>query len=79
MGRIERANRITQRKSGVWGTSSQDLLMVVSKLFRLSEQEARSRPDTNTSRYVYAGIPLLLAAAHSFTIEYFLPLNTKAS
>src|SRR6266404_5406716 len=70
MGRVERADRITQRKSGAWGTSSQDFLMVVARLFRLSEQEASSRPDGNTSRYVYAGIPLLLAACHSFIIEY---------
>jgi hypothetical protein len=70
MGRVERTDRISQRKSGAWGTSSQDLLMVVANLFRLSEQEASSRPDGNTSRYVYAGIPLLLAAAHSFIIEY---------
>ena len=40
------------------------------RLFRLSRDEASARPDRNTSRFVYAGIPLLLAAAYSFAIEY---------
>jgi hypothetical protein len=62
-GRAERSGRIAHRKSGAWGTSSQDVLMVAAKL-------ARSRQDGNTSRYVYGGIPLLLAATHSFIIEY---------
>jgi hypothetical protein len=61
-GRADRFGRITQRKSGAWGTSSQDLLFVASRLFRLSRDES--------PRFVYAGIPLLLAAAHSFAIEY---------
>lgn len=69
-GRSDRSSRVTQRKPGAWGTTSQDLLYVAVRLFRLSREEASSRPDKNTSRFVYAGIPLLLAAAHSFAIEY---------
>lgn len=69
-GRADRSRRITQRKSGAWGTTSQDLLFVAARLFRLSRQESTSRPDKNSSCYVYAGIPLLLASTHSFAIEY---------
>jgi hypothetical protein len=69
-GRSDRSGRITERKSGTWGTVSQDLLFLTARLFRLSRDEAISRPDKNTSRFVYAGIPLLLAAIQSFAIEY---------
>ena len=75
MGRVDRIDRITERKSGSWGTSSQHVLALVAKLFRFSEQDASSALDRNTSRYVYAGIPLLLAAAYSFVIEYEGILN----
>lgn len=69
-GRDDRLGRVTQRRSGAWGTTSQDLLYLTSKLFRNSKGEASSSSDGNTSRFVYAGVPLLLAALHSFTIEY---------
>ena len=75
-GRTDRSSRITQRKSGTWGTTSQDLLFVAVRLYRLSRDESSSRPDKNSSRLVYAGIPLLLAAAHSFAIEYEGILNS---
>lgn len=77
-GRTDRSGRITQRKSGTWGTTSQDLLFVGVRLFRLSREESSCRPDKNTSRFVYAGIPLLLAAAHSFAIEYEAIMNLGA-
>lgn len=70
IGRKDRLNRITQRKSGAWGTISQDILMVASRLYRLSRDESNSSSDKNNSRFVYAGIPLLLAAVWSFAIEY---------
>ncbi|HXA78703.1 MAG TPA: hypothetical protein VNV41_16330 [Candidatus Acidoferrales bacterium] len=69
-GRSDRSGRITQRRSGSWGSTSQDMLTVVARLFRLSNAEAKSQPDKNHSRYVYAGIPLLLAAVQSFAVEY---------
>jgi hypothetical protein len=69
-GRADRSSRITQRKGGTWGTSSQDLLFVAARLFHLSKGESSSALDRNFSRFVYGGIPLLLAAAHSFSIEY---------
>jgi hypothetical protein len=83
-GRSDRSARITQRRSGSWGSTSQDMLTVVARLFRLSNDEAKSRPDKNHSRYVYAGIPLLLAAVQSFAVEYegmlsLEPLPTELS
>src|SRR5882762_1188049 len=69
-GRSDRARRITERRSGAWGTTSSDLLFVAARIFRLSKDESSSRKDKNMSRFVYAGIPLLLAAVHSFAIEY---------
>ena len=69
-GRTDRLSRVTQHKSGAWGTVSQDLLHLAAKLFRLSKDESNAQTDKNTSRFVYAGIPLLLSAAHSFAVEY---------
>jgi len=44
--------------------------MVASRLYRLSRDESDLSSDKNHSRFVYAGIPLLLAAIWSFAIEY---------
>lgn len=74
-GRCDRFGRITSRKSGAWASTSQDLLWVTAKLFRLSSDESRRQADKNNSRFVYAGIPLLLAAVWSFAIEYEGMLN----
>ena len=76
-GRKQRTDRLIQRKSGSWGTTSQDLLFVVSRLFRLSADESNSSADKNHSRYVYAGVPLLLSAVKSFIIEYEGMLNLQ--
>jgi len=69
-GRIDRSGRIANFKSGAWATTSQDLLFVVSKLFHQSRTEASHKSDKNSSGFVYAGIPLLLAAVWSFAVEY---------
>src|SRR5882724_8561099 len=69
-GWTERTGRTTQRRSGAWGTTSQDLLFLTARLFRFSRDESGSQPDKNSSHFVYAGIPLLLAATQSFAIEY---------
>ena len=69
-GSKDREQRLTQWRSGSWGTVSQDLLHLVAKLFRLSKAEAESSEDRNSSRFVYAGIPLLVSALRSFIIEY---------
>ena len=76
-GRNDRLSRVTKHKSGTWGTVSQDLLHLAAKLFRMSKDESNSRADKNTSRFVYAGIPLLLAAVHSFAVEYEGILNLE--
>lgn len=60
-GRNDRLERITQQKVGPWATTSQYLLWTASRLFDLSRQEPR---------FVYAGLPLLMAALHSFALEY---------
>lgn len=41
--------------------------MVAARLFRLSRDES--------ARFAYAGIPLLLAAVHSFALEYEVIMN----
>jgi hypothetical protein len=76
-GRNDRLSRVTEHRSGAWGTVSQDLLHLAAKLFRLSKDESNSQLDKNTSRFVYAGIPLLLAAVHSFAVEYEGILNLE--
>lgn len=76
-GRKERSDRLTQPKTGAWGTSSQDLLSFAGRLFRMSAEEARSSLDQNQSDFTYAGVPLLLAAVQSFIIEYEGMLNLQ--
>ena len=39
-------------------------------MYALSVREAKRSPDGNWSDYVYAGIPLLLASVHAFSVEY---------
>jgi hypothetical protein len=64
-------------KSGAWATTSQDLLWVVVRLFHESRSEASQKSDKNNSGFVYAGIPLLLAAVWSFAVEYEGMLHTS--
>jgi len=76
-GRKERSDRLTQRKTGAWGTISQNLLAFAGRQFRMSAEEARSSRDQNHSDFTYAGVPLLLAAVQSFIIEYEGTLNLQ--
>jgi len=76
-GRRDRESRIIDQKSGSWASSSQDLLYLAVRLFRISKEESASMPDHNMSRFVYAGIPFLLAAVHSFIVEYEGILPTR--
>jgi hypothetical protein len=48
----------------------------VSKLYQHSKQEATSL-DGNWSRYVYAGLPMLLAALQALVVEYEFLLNLR--
>ena len=68
-GAKDRAARIGQRRSGVWRTVSSDLLYLASKLYKLSEQEANYSATGNSSKMVFAGIPLLMASIHALIIE----------
>jgi hypothetical protein len=75
--REERSERLTQRKSGGWATTSQNVLYLVSKLYRLSAEEAAIAQDKIHSRYILAGLPLLFSAMYSFIIEYEAMLNPQ--
>lgn len=70
MARKDRRQRLEQRVSGAWGTISSDLAYLAKKLYGLSRAEAASSKDGNNSMFVYAGIPILVAALRSFIIEY---------
>jgi hypothetical protein len=77
-GRKDREARVTTRHGGSAGTSSQDILLLVSKLYEHSRQEATSL-DGNWSRYVYAGLPMLLAALQALVAEFEFLLNPSGS
>jgi hypothetical protein len=66
----DRQDRLTDRNPGQWATSSQDYLLVVSKLYALSWREAKRSANGNWSGYAYAGIPLLISSIHAFIVEY---------
>jgi hypothetical protein len=68
-GTKDRTDRVKQRRSGQWATISPDLLYLASKLYKLSEQEAESSRDGNTSKMVFAGIPLLISSIYALIVE----------
>jgi hypothetical protein len=68
-GTKDRIARIEQRRSGPWSTVSSDFLFLASKLYKLSEQEARLSPGGNSSQMVFAGIPLLVSSIYALIIE----------
>src|ERR1039457_3171453 len=74
----DREDRLTDRNPGQWATSSQDYLLVVSKLFALSWREAKRYANGNWSGYLYAGIPLLISSIHAFMVEYENMLRPKS-
>jgi len=61
--------RVKKRKSGQWSSVSSDLLFLATRLFKLSEQEARASKDGKSSKMVFAGIPILLSSLYSLIIE----------
>lgn len=67
-GRNNRQGRLTENRSGVWGTSSQDFLHLANDLFKLSADHA-ARFDGNVSPYPLAGIPILFSAFRCLLIE----------
>src|SRR5438093_8721917 len=68
-GTKDRVERVKQRKSGQWSTVSPDLLYLASKLYKLSEQEAKDSKDRNSSKMVFAGIPLLVSSLYALIVE----------
>jgi hypothetical protein len=67
-GRTSREARLLENLSGTWGSSSQDFAHLARLLYRHSYEYARSY-DGNVSPYVFAGIPMLLAAVRCLLIE----------
>lgn len=55
---------------GFTATHSQDYLLLAGRLHRLSLEQARKSVNGNTSHYVFAGIPILLAALQALVAEY---------
>jgi hypothetical protein len=68
-GTKDRIWRVGQRQSGQWRTVSSDLVFLASKMYKLSEQEAKSSHSGKTSQMVFAGIPLLVASIYALIIE----------
>lgn len=68
-GTKDRVERVKQRKAGQWSSVSSDLLYLASRLYRLSENDAKSSIDGRTSKMVFAGIPLLLSSLTSLITE----------
>jgi hypothetical protein len=69
-GTADRGRRKEGGIGGVWATSSQDLVHLVQLLYGHSKAAAAGSIDGNWSRYVYAGLPMLLAALQAFVVEY---------
>lgn len=67
--RKQREDRIRNRRSGGWGTTSSMYFYVVHQVFEQSESASRSDP-TKRSVWVYAGLPVLLAGVEAFVIEH---------
>lgn len=67
-GRKSREARLLGNAHGAWGSSSQDFAHLALLLYRHSDEYARAK-DGNVSPYVFAGIPMLLAAVRCLLIE----------
>lgn len=68
-GRQQREARYKGNHDGTTATHSQDYLLLASRLYRLSSDEAARSVNSNTSYYVFAGIPILLAALQALVAE----------
>ena len=69
-GKQEREARYKGTLDGSTGTHSQDYLLLAGRLHRLSLEQANKSVNGNTSHYVFAGIPILLAALQAIVAEY---------
>lgn len=67
-GRDSRKDRLTSSHAGVWFTSSQDYVVIATKLFAQSAVEAAVHRG-NASAYVFSGLPMLFSALRALLIE----------
>jgi hypothetical protein len=65
--RQQREERLRNRKSGSWGTVSAGYFHCVELVFRESEKTAAA---AKPSRWVYAGLPVLIAGVEAFLVEH---------
>lgn len=77
-GWMERHSRYGSHHSGSTATHSQDYLLLAGRLHRLSKEQAEKSINGNTSHYVFAGIPILLAALQALVAECeFIIVSSK--
>jgi hypothetical protein len=67
--RKKRTARLRNRQPGSWGTISTMYFDIVDKVFRESASAA-GEDQTQPSRWVYAGLPMLIAGFEGFLIEH---------
>lgn len=67
--REQRVARFLKRQSVSWGTTSSMYFHAVELVFRKS-QKATAGDFTKSSRWVYAGVPVLIAGVEAFFIEH---------
>jgi hypothetical protein len=75
LGTADRRQRVRTRKTGSGASSSQDILILVARLFELSKRSAAKSGNGNWSTYTYAGLPMLLSALQALVVEYEHLLN----
>jgi len=67
--RSQRETRLLNRESGSWGTTSAMYFGTVQAVFRESAKAVAGNPQ-RSSRWVYAGMPVLMAGVEAFLIEH---------
>ena len=76
--RKQREDRLRNRQGGGWGTTSTMYFHAVELVFRESAKTVADDPTT-TSRWVYAGLPVLMAGVEAFLIEHQHLMNDSSS
>lgn len=74
----QRKERLRNRQGGSWGTASTMYFHAVELVFRESAKAVADDP-TKTSRWVYAGVPVLMAGVEAFLIEHQHLLKDSSS
>lgn len=74
----KRVSRLKDRQSESWGTASAWYFHSVELVFRESRKTVAESPDA-TSRWVYAGLPVLIAGVEAFLIEHQHMLRDNSS